>query len=602
MSCLRKTKPLPGRAIAIVALLVALSPAVRADSVPTPDGGHYEGPLRDGRLHGSGRIEWDSGARYRGEFERGVMSGRGRLVLPDGSVLEGVFRDGALNGEGRIEAPDGTIRSGWFRHGMLHGHGRYEGPDAVYEGSFRDGRFDGRGELRSGNGIRYRGQFKHGWMHGQGRYETPYGDIYEGDFADDRFTGKGQMTRADGARHEGEFRDWLPEGPGRFTSADGTVFEGRFEGGQLNGPASIRYPDGSHYQGETRDWQPQGRGQLAMAGGDTYTGEFSDGRFHGHGVLHFATPRDGRSEDRGEWRYGELRDPAATRARLERQEAALYSEEGRLQAALDGLQAGDPSRTELYLLTVAGDGTQEVFRRETEFVRDQFEQRFGTRGRSISLANSRQTLGRYPMASVTSIRRALHAIAARMNREQDILFLYLTSHGSPQHELSLAEAHLELGDLPARQLAALLRESGIRWRVVVVSACFSGGFIPPLQDPGTLVITAARNDRRSFGCADENDFTYFGRAFFKDALPASHSFREAFEKAERLVRERELALLGARGEVSETEFSLPQIAAPAAIRRQLERWWATLPAPDAARRRAPDAQREASARPSFSMR
>jgi len=141
---------------------------------------------------------------------------------------------------------------------------------------------------------------------------------------------------------------------------------------------------------------------------------------------------------------------------------------------------------------------------------------------------------------------------------------------------------------------------------VVVSACFSGGFIPPLRDPGTLVITAARHDRRSFGCSDENDFTYFGRAFFKDALPASHSFQEAFEKAERLIRQRELALLETRGEVSEEEFSLPQIAAPAAIRRQVARWWATLTAatPASSRHRpsATEVQREASAKPSFSMR
>ena len=45
-----------------------------------------------------------------------------------------------------------------------------------------------------------------------------------------------------------------------------------------------------------------------------------------------------------------------------------------------------------------------------------------------------------------------------------------------------------------------------------------------------MVITAARADRTSFGCADENDFTYFGRAFFNEALPASGSFFEAFHQ------------------------------------------------------------------------
>jgi hypothetical protein len=105
--------------------------------------------------------------------------------------------------------------------------------------------------------------------------------------------------------------------------------------------------------------------------------------------------------------------------------------------------------------------------------------------------------------------------------------------------------------------------------VVLVSACFSGGFIDPLKDDGTLVITAARRDRRSFGCADENDFTHFGRAFFKEALPEAKSFQQAFKKASALVGE---------WERKEDERSLPQIHAPKAIGAHLERWWAGLPA------------------------
>ena len=99
---------------------------------------------------------------------------------------------------------------------------------------------------------------------------------------------------------------------------------------------------------------------------------------------------------------------------------------------------------------------------------------------------------------------------------------------------------MDLRDLSAADLGRLLRESGIRWKVVVISACYSGGFVDPLKDDGTLVITAARHDRQSFGCADENDFTYFGRAYFKEALPQASSFQDAFRKAEGIVREMEL--------------------------------------------------------------
>jgi len=100
----------------------------------------------------------------------------------------------------------------------------------------------------------------------------------------------------------------------------------------------------------------------------------------------------------------------------------------------------------------------------------------------------------------------------------------------------------------------------------VVSACFSGGFIDALRDEGTLVITAARHDRSSFGCDDKADLTYFGRAFFKEALPSSRSFQDAFAKADALVAEWE------RKELPKEPRSLPQMIATPAINAQLDKW------------------------------
>ncbi len=554
-------------------------PALGA-TVSTPDGGTYTGPLKAGRLHGEGRIEWESGAYYEGAFADGQMSGRGRLVQPDGSVSEGVFRHGSLNGEGRLQMPDGSVYSGWFRHGVLHGRGRYSGPEGEYEGSFREGRLSGRGELSTPAGARYRGEFKAGRFEGKGRFETATGEVYEGEFLADEFTGKGRASRPDGSRHEGSFRNWLPDGPGRFTAPDGTVFEGLFEGGAMTGHGRIAYPGGSVYEGRIEGWLPEGEGELRFANGDHYVGHFSAGEFDGDGVMTLARPIDGQQTIEGRWASGQAMDPLAERMRLESMEQLIYGEDERLGQAIAGLAAGDPGAVELYLLTVAGDGSQEVFRRETAYVRRQFDARFGTEGRSLSLTNTRQLPRAEPVATRTSIRRAIMGMAAAMNREQDILFLYLSSHGSPDHALSLTQPQFDLPDIDAAELAQILRDSGIRWRVVVVSACYSGGFMGPLDDPGTLLITAARHDRRSFGCADENDFTYFGRAFFQDALPRSASFQEAFTVARQLIREREIAVLKASGQVSEQDFSLPQIVAPAPITRHLADWWRSLPRRD----------------------
>jgi hypothetical protein len=99
-------------------------------------------------------------------------------------------------------------------------------------------------------------------------------------------------------------------------------------------------------------------------------------------------------------------------------------------------------------------------------------------------------------------------------------------------------------DVPARGLAAndvaaILKQSGIRWQVVVVSACFSGAFIRPLAHEESIVITASSKHRSSFGCSDERDLTYFGEAFFRDALPDAPDLRAASEAARRAIRGRE---------------------------------------------------------------
>lgn len=574
-----------------------LSAAVTAPDAITPDGGRYYGPLQNGQLHGRGRLEWDNGTRYEGEFVHGLMSGRGRMTLPDDYRYDGDFRQGNMNGRGRMQFHDGAVYIGEFRNNLFHGHGRYKLADgAIYEGNFKAGRFSGpgrytdaastyrgefahdkfsgRGELAYNDGRKYRGEFAHGEFHGTGRYDTPAGDVYEGTFVKNEFTGTGTRRRKDGAQYRGDFRNWLMHGRGRFTDASGNVYEGRFADDALNGRGKF-VGGGVSYEGEFKDWRPHGHGVMRLANGNVYTGGFADGMYEGRGTLKYARVRaDGRTYERGVWRYGRLDNGAADRTKTAMNvESALYTQRTLLNNALAALQPRDPKQTNMYLLAVAGDGSQEVFRREVEFVQDQFDRRFGTRGRSLALINSRNTVTSAPMATQTSLREALLRMAAQMDKDKDILFLFLTSHGSKKHELTLDQNGMNLRGVSAKALRALLKQTGIRWKVVVVSACYSGGFIDPLKDDGTLIIAAARHDRRSFGCADENDFTHFGRAFFKEALPNSRSFGEAFQKASVLVKEWEAKEFKGDGKIAEGDFSLPQIHNPKAIDRHLQHWW-----------------------------
>jgi hypothetical protein len=544
---MRLLPPVAGAlALTILLAVAAAGPA----EVITPDGGRYAGPLVDGLRHGKGRVTWANGASYEGEFQRGVYSGQGREVQVGGEVYEGQFADGQPNGPGH-----------------------YKDDRTEYRGGFRNGRFEGEGELRTDDGRTYKGGFRNGRFEGRGRYATKAGEVWEGDFANDDFL-RGVATRPDGTRHEGGFENWLPKGKGTFTDEAGGVFEGDFGPEGLSGPGRFVGKDGTRYDGQFKFWRYEGKGRLRLPNGDVYEGHFANGMYDGEGTLTYGKPQtDGKRAESGRWRFGQRVDKDAEAAAARNVELALYNQRGLLDAAIGNLQPRREGVINLFLLGVAGDGTQEVFRREVEYVREAFDRRFGTQGRSLLLMNSRNTVGTAPMATLTSVGEAIDAIARRMDRDKDILFLYLSSHGSEKHELTLAQQRIDLPDLAAGRLAEMLDRSGIKWRVVVVSACYSGGFIAPLKNANTIVITAARHDRQSFGCADENDFTYFGRAFFKESLPASESFTEAFAKAEKLIVEWEKRDFKAGEPNGEEAFSEPQIHAGRAIEKHLARWW-----------------------------
>src|SRR5215467_9679240 len=87
----------------------------------------------------------------------------------------------------------------------------------------------------------------------------------------------------------------------------------------------------------------------------------------------------------------------------------------------------------------------------------------------------------------------------------------------------------------------MLADSGIKRKVIVISACYSGGFIEPLRDENTLVITAADAAHSSFGCSYDSDYTWFSEALYDEALRETFSFSEAFALAKKTVAAREKA-------------------------------------------------------------
>ena len=218
-------------------------------------------------------------------------------------------------------------------------------------------------------------------------------------------------------------------------------------------------------------------------------------------------------------------------------ESVYYAQHGLVRAALDRVRSSTDDNAEIYFVGFAPDAAEDVFESEVKHVEALFREKLGAQGRTVLLVNSRNTIDELPLANGPNLRTVLKGMAARMGPE-DLLFLHITSHGSEKHRLSVSFENLGLNDLSAGELGDIVDDAGLPWRVVVVSACFSGGFIKALKSPRAMVITAASARRTSFGCENGREYTYFGAAFFRDSL-IDADFRAAFDRAVPLVRERE---------------------------------------------------------------
>jgi len=497
------------------------------------------------------------GSRYRGEVINGLLQGQGRLDYGDGSHYQGQFKDGQFNGQGIYTYADGSRYEGHFVKGLPSGEGHLSSSDFDYRGEFRQGQYNGLGVLQWRSGDGFQGQFRRGEPHGQGVMTDTEGNVFTGSFDNNQLNGLGSFKSADGDLYSGEFRDNQFHGKGRYQSANGDVWSGRFREGSLSGKGQLTGTDASHYQGQFRDWRYHGEGRLSQADGSVYQGQFSYGKYHGDGSLTLADA----SVQRGTWQHGRLIRDGEGKVIADALAEGLLEQGRLLDAAIAQLPASTPA-IELYAMTVAGDGKQSVFMREADYVGNLLQTRFAAHGR-LTLINHRDHLATRPMATSASLGRSFQALAERSGAE-DLIFIYLTSHGSAQHELHIDQPRLQLADLPASELASLLTPLKDRYKVLVISACYSGGFIPELQDEKTLVITAARADRVSFGCSEENDFTYFGRALFAEALQEPDDLQRAFELAK--------ASVAAREKSDGFEPSEPQIGLAPAVLAQWQTW------------------------------
>lgn len=236
-----------------------------------------------------------------------------------------------------------------------------------------------------------------------------------------------------------------------------------------------------------------------------------------------------------------------------------------LDAALQGLRPPQRGRVNVYAATYAPNASEDVFMRESAVVAKTMRERFGADGRLVELVANRATSATLPWATPVNLRATIARMAAVMDREHDVLFLHLTSHGGADGKLAADTWPLKTEPVTPELLKQWLDEAGVRWRVISVSACYSGSWIAPLADDGTLVMTAADADHTSYGCGKRSELTFFGRAMYEEELRKTWSFTEAHAAARKVIEVREQEAGKSDG------YSNPQISEGAAIKPVLAR-------------------------------
>jgi hypothetical protein len=256
------------------------------------------------------------------------------------------------------------------------------------------------------------------------------------------------------------------------------------------------------------------------------------------------------------------------------------AQHARLQAALGALQRQDPARRDVYVLTVAAGGAQPLFDNEAKIARDILQRYYGESGRGLVLSN-RDPDGELPLATPSNLTAALRGMAGILDPAQDLLVVYLAAHGSPEASLETdLPGPLPLPAIDASGLAAALDRAGIKRRAIIISACFADSWTPKLASDTTIVLTAARRDRTSFGCDMESTITFFGHALLEESLRPGVPLAAAFANAKRAIAAREKA-----------EAMTPPSEPQASVGRDMAAiWGAAVPAKSsvsgAARRRA----------------
>src|ERR1700722_19382537 len=188
---------------------------------------------------------------------------------------------------------------------------------------------------------------------------------------------------------------------------------------------------------------------------------------------------------------------------------------------------------------VAGDWSSPAFDHATAAMRDRLLANATAADDIQRLSAARSVVARGGAQSATS-RHVLSAIEHLKPGTGLGCFVFMTSHGAYQDGLELVPSENFL--TPATLDGALVSGCGDAPTVVIVSGCFSGSFTKaPMARENRIILTAAREDRPSFGCGVGFQYTVYDRCLLA-AMDRSDTWRAAYDSIRVCVTERDKAL------------------------------------------------------------
>ena len=208
----------------------------------------------------------------------------------------------------------------------------------------------------------------------------------------------------------------------------------------------------------------------------------------------------------------------------------------RMSDALAKLPPQRPGVVDTYVLSVSL-WNEPVFENEAREAANVLARRYDSAERTVVLSAGRGggAPRTFPSFTPNNFNAALSRIGKLADPNEDLVIVFITSHGSPDGNVVAQEKNRLIGGIRAQHLRASLQQSGIRTSLLMISACFAGNYILPFSNDDTVILTAAAADKTSFGCAPQRDWTYFGDAMFNHALRGGEGIMDAFDMARGII-------------------------------------------------------------------